>query len=160
MSYDDRTLVGVGGWLAFFVIVLAVFTPIRAALSMFELYSDPALADFFADRWPAVQAVEWALAAASVGGAWYLAWRLNQEGDWSTVRVVVAGVWLLGLGVLVVELLAVSLLAALPIADLVAGTGIEFGRALFSCGLWTAYLLNSRRVANTFPKHVDADVFA
>ena len=154
--YDDRSLVGVGGWLAFFVIILAVLTPLRvlATLGM-DLYGDPAVASFYADSWGAIQAFEWSMAILTIGSGWFLAWRLMKVETWQTVRLVIAGIWLLSVGVTIVELLGVSLIGGLPIDKMVVGLGAELVRPFIFSALWTAYFLRSRRVANTYLRDPD-----
>ena len=149
--YDDRALVGVGGWLAFFVIILAVLTPLRvlATLGM-DLYSDPSVAAFYADNWGAIQAFEWAMALVTIGCSWFLAWRLMKVETWQTVRLVIGGIWLLSVGATIVELLGVSLIGGLPIDQMAAGLGFEMFRPIIFSALWTGYFLRSRRVANTY----------
>jgi hypothetical protein len=150
MSYDDRDLRGVGGWLAFLVIILAVLTPLRILVSTLQLYNDPTIAAAFGSRWALIQAIEIGLSVATVLFSWYLAWRLNAVEVWRTVQIVIAGLWILSLGTLAVEVLAVSLLGGLPLGAMLEAMTVEIVRGFVFSGIWTAYLLKSRRVANTY----------
>jgi hypothetical protein len=161
MSYDDRYLRGVGGWLAFLVIVLAVLTPLRVLVSTLQLYGDPEIAAAFGSRWALIQAIEIGLSVATVLFSWYLAWRLNAVEVWRTVQIVIAGLWILSLGTLALEVLAVSLIGGLPLGAMVEATMFEVVRGFVFAGIWTAYLLKSRRVANTYADRQEdvAEVF-
>ena len=162
MSYSDDQLRGGGGWLALLVIILAVFTPLRVAIDMFAIYSDPTIAAAFGSAWPAAQAFELTLAAVNVAGALYMAWRLNSVHEPKTVRIVIAGLWLLAVGLAVVEILAVSVLSGVSFGVILAGTGADLVRGVVFATIWTAYLLRSRRVANTYaaPDEEVSEVFA
>ena len=78
--------------------------------------------------------------------------RLSREKDWSTVENAIAALWISGpgasvaLGVLVPFIIFGK--ASLPDADIVPGL---LGSVIAS-SIWTAYLLKSRRVRNTFQK--------
>ena len=162
MAYDDSELRGIGGWLAFLIVVLAVFTPIRIVLETVGLYADPQIASAFGPRWPAVQAAEIAISAIAMIGAWFVAWRLNKVHNWQTIRIAIAGLWLLALGSTVLEYAAISLIGGIPIGALFEGSAMDVVRALVFASAWTAYLLRSRRVANTYsePEEAIGDVFA
>ena len=156
--YDDRALVGVGGWLAFFVIILAVFTPLRVLATIgLDLYGDPSVASFYADSWGAIQAFEWSVAIVTIASAWFLVWRLMKVETWQTVRLVIGGIWLLSVGLTFVELIGVSLIGGLPLGKMIAEIGAELVRPFFFSILWTAYFLRSRRVANTYVREPDQD---
>ena len=94
MAYTDPDGAGVGGWLAFFVLVMAVFSPLAAIImTASSLYGDGALAQLFPDRWGTIQLFEWAIAALGIGGCWYIAWRLNYVQVWRTVRITAFLAW-------------------------------------------------------------------
>jgi hypothetical protein len=157
MGYGDRTLVGVGGWLAFFCIVMGILTPIRVVVATAALYADPNIAYAFGERWAIIQGVEWALSIGTIAGAWYLVWRLMKVEVWQTVRIVIAGIWILGLAVPALEMLLASWLGGFSIAAVAAETGVELIRGLIFAVIWTAYFLRSERVANTYARGDDPD---
>ncbi len=82
----------------------------------------------------------------------YIVWRLFKIQTWSTVRVTIAGIWILCAASLFVEALGVSLIAGLPLATLLDGIGADLIRPLIFCSVWTGYFLASKRVANTYPR--------
>jgi hypothetical protein len=155
MGYGDRTLVGIGGWLAFFVIIMAVLTPLRTALNIAALFSQPETATIFGDRWPLVRGTEIALGLISVLGGWYLVWRLVKVELWQTVRIVIAGIWILGVGLTLLELLMISLVGGLSAEVVLASAGFAVIQPVIFATIWTAYFLRSERVANTYPRDAD-----
>lgn len=153
---DDRTLVGVGGWLAFFVISLAVLTPLAMiAGTAVNLYGDPAVASAFGERWAALQVFEWALSLLVVALALFMAWRLMKVQVWQSVRIVIAGIWFVGLGSLIVEALGVWLVGGLAFDVAFGAIAPELVRPILYGGVWTAYFLRSERVANTYAREPD-----
>ena len=158
MGYGDRTLVGIGGWLAFFVIVMAVLTPLRAAVDVTTLLSDPQTAAVFGDSWPLITRIEITIAVIGVLGAWFLVWRLVKFEHWKTVRIVIAGVWILGPALTVLELLIIVLVGGID-PSLVLGGGLLLAliQPVIFATIWTAYFLMSERVANTYLRDADPD---
>jgi hypothetical protein len=151
---------GVGGWLGFFVVALGLLSPGAGLVQMLGLYSDPAIASGFGTSWPLVQVVEWSLFALSVAGAWYLVWRLLNVQTRRTVHVVIAGIWLISVGGTLVEFGFVALGTGVAIGDLAAFGGSELVRPIIFCIVWTAYLLVSKRVANTYQDDPAVDSLA
>ena len=159
--YDDRTLVGVGGWLAFFVISLAVLTPLAMiGGTAANLYGDSAIAAAYGDRWTALQIFEWALSLLIIALAWYMAWRLMKVEVWQTVRIVIAGIWLLGIGSVILETLGVWLIGGLSLDLALGAIGPELIRPFIYGAIWTTYFLRSRRVANTYLRNADPNEIA
>ncbi len=158
MAFNDPGGAGVGGWLALFVIIMGVFTPLGVLFTTYgSLYGDPALIDFYRDAWGAIQLLEWGLALAIIAGCWFIVWRLNKVQVWRSVQITILGIWIIGLGSLVVEFAGIALLAGLPFAQLVQAAGPELIRPFVFGIIWTLYFLRSRRVANTYPRHADPD---
>lgn len=158
---DGDELRGVGGWLGFFVVVIAILSPLRLLVTgMNNLYGDPAVAAAYGNAWPILEAAEWAIMAIVLAGFWFITWRLLKVHNWRTVRITIAGIWLLAIGSLFIELLAVSLIAGIPVSDVSAGMTADMIQPLIFCTIWTAYFLRSKRVANTYPRHGEADEVA
>lgn len=150
MAYDERALRGVGGWLALFVIIMAVISPLRVAFNAYAIVSDPSVTAAYGKNAQLLIAFETALNVVSILGAWYLVWRLNKVQERGTVRVVIAGIWILGVGILLVDALVVVLVGSLDLGLVMGATGVELARSLIFSTVWTAYFLRSRRVANTY----------
>jgi len=155
MAFNDPGGDGVAGWLAFFVVVIGLLSPLRILISVYSgLYGDPAAASFFAEVWTRLQAFEWTMAALSIAGCWYIVWRLFNVQRWSTVRVTIVGIWLLGVGLLLVDSLGAALIAGISPGVVMAEIPPqELVQPLIFGSIWTAYFLLSKRVANTYPRH-------
>jgi hypothetical protein len=155
MAYDQRALVGVGGWLAFFVITLGLFSPLRAAFQIAGTISSAE--QFSATFGPLGQPLmifEILLMGVAVIGLIFLAWRLMVSTTWSTVRLTVAGLWLLGPVLGLVDVLVV-LAAGIEPTGLINAMAVPMVQTVVYAGIWTAYLLRSDRVANTYLRNND-----
>ncbi|MFN4097678.1 MAG: DUF2569 family protein [Sphingomonas sp.] len=143
---------GIGGWLAFFLVTLGVFTPIRLAATAYSFFADPQIAAAYGERWPALVTAELMLMAASVVAIAYLMWRFFMRRTWRTVQIAVAGIWAIAVGAMVLDTFIVALLGGIAIDILVQDSVADYLKALFYAVLWTTYLLRSTRVANTYPR--------
>ena len=153
---------GVGGWLALFVITLAVLRPLFTVTSI--------LADIaqMGARFPPAQArvltiFDIAECVTIVAGCEFLVWRLLRVPRWSTVRIVIAGLWLLALFPAFAELTAIPFVIRVSFQPLLRVLLAQHFRVAIYAGFWTAYLLRSSRVAETYPREPSearlADVF-
>ncbi|MDP9413322.1 MAG: DUF2569 domain-containing protein [Pseudomonadota bacterium] len=142
----DKRLEGVGGWLAFLVIGLLVLTPLRG-LSAFGQLS--LLADNEGVNLPQMVynievlkiALQVALAAAA-GAKLYGSRHIN------TVPFVIVLLWLAGPILNALDFIAVSWLLHEQVVN-----GQRVGAMTASvlwAALWTVYLLQSKRVQNTY----------
>jgi hypothetical protein len=149
---DDGELRGVAGWLAVFVVIVAVISPIVSVVRVYSaLYSDPLVAFGYADSWLAIQAFEWSLVAVCSLAAWFAAYRLVYVRNWMSVKIAIAIIWLIAIGGTAAELAGVAIITRLPV-DLIlqeGGIGLVVRPFIF-CLIWTTYLLRSERVANTY----------
>jgi len=154
METNDGEPRGVGGWLGFFVITIALLGPLRLVVTAsISLYGDPQVAAAYGATWPRIQMAEWAIIAGSLLVHWFVAWRLWKVHVWSSVRIALAGIWALAIGGTLLDLLAVSLIAGIPFDALAGATlGPKTVQPFFFCALWTAYFLRSERVANTYAR--------
>lgn len=152
MALDDKVGAGIGGWLAFFVVVIAFFTPaamVVAAAAALYGGIDGGIVDI---EGPTIEVFKWAIVALVTAGCWYIAWRLHKMKVWQTVRIAIAGLWIIAIGSTAADVIGISLITGVPIGWLLEGAVSEIVRPLAFAGLWTAYLLRSRRVANTYPR--------
>ena len=162
MSYGTRDdLAGIGGWLAFFVATLAVIGPIAGALgTVGNLYGNPQVATFFGRNWPTVQFLEWSVFAAGVAISWFVAWRLVRVRVWKSVRIAVAGLWAMAILPGLAEMVGISLISGMSVGSIAAGMGAQALRPLIYAAVWTAYLLRSVRVQNTYAYDADESELA
>jgi len=157
MANDDGELRGVAGWLGLFVVVIAILSPLRILITTYtSLHADPEVALAYGSLWDRLVLVEWIVSGSAVFLCWFIAWRLVARHVWSSVRIAIAGIWMLAVGYHAVEFGIVSLLTGIPIDALIEVSVAELIQPLFFGVLWTAYLLRSERVANTYPAGSDA----
>jgi hypothetical protein len=152
MAYDDGELRGIGGWLAFFLITLGVITPLRTVFAVASLTADSQIAANLGELRMPVLAFEWSLAAFSIAAAGVAVWHFFNVQHWRTVRFAIGVLWLFAALSLVVEPLGVSLLTGVALGEIISGAPAEFIQPLIYSSIWTAYLLKSERVANTYPR--------
>jgi len=154
MAYDTRALRGIGGWLAFFILTLTVFGPIGSVTqTMSDLYGNPAIADFYGANWGLLQAIELTVMAATIAASLFMGWRLYAVHNWQSVRIAIAGMWIAPLVGMLIDAAAVALVAGLPLGPLLSQLGGELFRPAVYAAIWTAYLLRSERVANTYERY-------
>lgn len=144
-----------GGWLAALLVMIGVIAPIFYGFSIwFALSAQAQLASFGAESLPIyrVQTVIWSLSLFKLLLAWSIAVAMLRFRTRATLRFAIAGIWLLCVGTGFIDWAAFSFVGWEP-----------FERPLwFMVLVWvtegvvmalpaTAYLLRSRRVADTYP---------
>ena len=139
---DTQQLRGIGGWLLFFLLTFAVFAPIRGGVEAFIEPETPA-----AD--PDTAMATWIGLGAYLVFTWAItAWFVFTR-RWSSVLTMIAVLWL-------ETLFNIASLAFLPGLDGAPAVGALIGfqavTAFVYPSVWTAYLLKSVRVANTYPR--------
>lgn len=159
-GYYHRPLAGIGGWLTFFLIIVGGIWPLRILIETISVSNDAEIAGFYADVWPLILGGSWALTAIQLGMCAYMFWRLVRVHTWRTVRIVVVLLWVANIAIPAADLLFIAAVADLPVGALVEGTAPELIRGPIFAALWTAYLLRSERVANTYTKPGEADEMA
>jgi hypothetical protein len=162
MGYADMDrpdLVGIGGWLKFFVFSMLVLSPLTVTARLaISLYGDPRVAAFYGERWIVAQVTEWSIIALSVGICWYVGYRLLRVRTRQTVRLAIAGIWTLGIPVILLEGVLIALIADRSVGDLVASLAPEFIRPTIFAVIWTGYFLRSQRVANTYADRTEDEL--
>lgn len=157
MDNDDARphLHGVGGWLGFFIFILGIASPARMLFqASANLAEVNAAAHLLGPRTETYVAISWALIIVSVAGSVFMAYRLLAVHRWSSVVIVVMGLWCLAILPTLVDLAASAFMfpgfagAAIPDALL------SIGKSCISATIWTLYLAKSKRVANTYVKDV------
>lgn len=146
----DRALVGMGGWLALFAFGAGAIAPLRIVRDLTEMMTvdDGAAAAQYGGLWTFILSAEWAIGVLTIAFCWFIVWRLLKVERWSTVRIVIAGTWFIGLGRGVIEMLLWSLL--LDSGEVIEELGPGTVGGFFYGVIWTAYFLRSRRVANSY----------
>jgi len=140
---------GVGGWLGFLIASLLVLSPLFSL--GFALLDDTA--DLYPElaqhpAWQSLTILSWTLVGISIAISFFAGWRLNFRHTASSVNIAIVSLWLIGPVRYLVEWVLLNSVVGIAIglqaylADIV--------RSLIWTVLWTAYLLRSRRVKNTY----------
>lgn len=144
-----RGTTGVGGWLAVLVFTIGALIPlaqIGTAISLFN--AEAALESYYDEAWPVYKASALIICALRAMTCLFVAKQLMYEKSPSTPRTAIIGIWV-ALGLLnVLSLAAFGILSPDP-ANLGAMAGTLFW-PLMLAAIATAYLLKSKRVADTY----------
>ena len=137
-------LVGVGGWLAFLVVSLSFIGPLvtlgRTATDIAEVErSNPGVSA--SSEWSSMVAMAWIYTAIYCIISIFAGYRLYNHHVPKTVQIVIACLWIAGPGLTIIGLILIGSDQA-AITDLV--------RSSITAGIWSAYLLISKRVKNTY----------
>jgi hypothetical protein len=149
---NKELLIGVAGWLRFLVIILLYISPLRAFGNTANEVTEterayPMLVDNTV--WENLLMVTWSITSLSILALIYAGICLRSVHHRSSVNIAIGVIWFVG------PICGILLQIA---ADSISGTNAEvgasevgalFGSALFAA-TWTAYLLLSKRVANTY----------
>ncbi|MCB2066536.1 MAG: DUF2569 family protein [Erythrobacter sp.] len=144
---------GVGGWLALLVAGLLVLGPLLSlGMTSGELgqaeYTNPQLVG--SPVWEQVKFITWIAWFTQAVLSVYAGYRLTRDFTPSAVRYAVAILWFNNIGI---NILSFGALALIPSLDATAAVGEMVGSLIAGvvpAGIWTAYLLRSKRVRNTY----------
>ena len=148
-------LTGVGGWLGLLIAGLIVLGPLRSVTSTINNISNAESANsalLTNQLWLNYKAavwVIWGIATTVSIGAGYCLYRIHLP---SSVRFAIISLWVIGPGALIADSAALYLAIFRPLnRPLDSGEllGMLVGSLVVS-GIWTAYLLKSVRVKNTY----------
>ena len=143
---------GVGGWLLTFVIIMAVISPAVSAIMVYvELYTGDAAYLPDLPEFNQLKLFTWILFAVDAAIGWFAAWRLVAIHNWRSVQIAIACIWIGSIGLLVVGFVGVMQITGLSFSEVMAASGPRgIVQPLIFSLIWTAYLLKSERVANTY----------
>lgn len=161
MAYDDE-LRGVGGWLAFFLVTLGIFTPGFIVITTLTGFADRDW-QIAAQMFPMLPVVDYICSAVTIALCWFAVYRFLRVYNWNTVRIGIATLWAVVFINVVVSSFAVTSITGVPFSLLMEQAGPAlFIRPLVYAGVWTAFLLNSVRVRNTYGQNDEetAEVFS
>ena len=148
----DDEMRGVKGWLLTFVIIIALVSPAWSAINVYrELYTGDAAYLPDTPMLSQVKSFGWALIAVRAALGLFAAWRLVMVQNWRSVQIAIVCIWLISLGGAIAEYVGISTITGASISDLMAENGPRAFLQAIGFGLiWTAYLLKSERVKNTY----------
>ena len=141
---------GVGGWLLLLILILTVFGPIWRAFRNFQKWEglNQTAGEYATTaEYGTLQVISWAgYAVATLIGlaAGLLLWKIHRP---LTVKIAIAAFWLMGPGIGLI----IYLVGLYAVGEPAALSDLQFLWApIASAVLWTAYLLKSKRVRNTY----------
>lgn len=153
---QPRELAGVEGWLYFFGISLFALGPlITVVMAAAELSK---LEDIYprsvgSSQWNSTIVAVWTATAIYCAISIFAGWRIFMRRVPATIPIVIACIWLMGPGLAVVVMMVAQDISGGGVTA--TDVGSYFGRPLVYCTIWTAYLLRSERVKNTYRGHND-----
>lgn len=159
MAYRDDHISGMRGWLLLFFLTLAAFQPLFLIFRILVSLGEGA--DLFSQSgWPLYVTALRILTATIVAASWLLAVRLWFFRNWRTIRIVIAGIWAINLGAGLFDLMATIAILGVEPGHALGSSLSGLVRGTLYCTVWTAYLLRSRRVANTYRRDSDDEKLA
>lgn len=141
-----------GGWLMLLVVGLALFAGGMALRIPAYFDPVPAVEAYYGERWVWLQAIFTISALVVVFGNFYLCLKLLTDFRWQTVRLTIAGLWLIFCARSMIMSLATGLVAGIDLVLVVRQTAGNLGLMTAFAAIWTVYLLRSKRVAETYPR--------
>ena len=105
MEYRLPEVHGVGGWLAFFLVTLGIFTPLRVGFDLFWTFSTPNL---FGEEVRMIRIIYGIGNGSIIAIAGFVTWRLLRVRNWRSVRIAVTGLWSVAIFPHAFEIIAMS----------------------------------------------------
>lgn len=145
---------GVGGWLALLIIVLTVLSPVANIVMVAKEFYDIEMenplvlhiSSYVHYKWFCWGAVLIASAISIAAG--YLLWKKH---EWKSVRLAIGALWIIGpFSVALVGLYFYVSFGSAMMSEFLKDVLGTFAKSVFWVVVWTAYLLRSKRVKNTF----------
>ena len=145
---------GIGGWLALLIVILTILSPLVKIVMLAKEFSEIEMgnplmllmAPYVQYKW-FCWGMAWIISALSIGVGCLL-WKKH---EWKTVRMTICFFWVL-------EPLAITLLGfylymsfgSEVLTELLRDLPRTLVKFIVWSGIWTAYLLKSKRVRNTY----------
>lgn len=152
----NEYLSGVGGWLYFLIISLMVLGPLKLIGQTYGSFADtldkyPQLANN--PQWQSIKLYSWCLIMVSVAFSITTGYKLWKNHERASVRFAIQNFFLIQpaitLGIYIMPAIVLGNINQLdPLSDPQALGGLI--GYLIMAGVWTTYLLKSKRVANTY----------
>lgn len=144
---------GVGGWLALLVVGLTILGPLLSfGMTSGEISSTerdyPELIGN--DLWEQIKAITWTALGIQVVITFTAGFRLTNAFRPSSVRFAIFALWFSGVGITVITFVLMANLSGFDSAAVEAELARGVVQGTITAGIWTAYLLLSKRVKNTY----------
>lgn len=154
-------LIGVRGWLFFFILTLMVFGPLRTLGETARNISDverayPTIVDLA--QWGHYKTAIWIAVLGYCIAIIWAGWSLKRHLIPSSVSAAIAVMWICPIALIAIDMYAAMAFLEMKASDyfskeIIAGM---IGGLVYA-GVWTAYLKLSRRVKNTYHTTITAD---
>lgn len=150
---EKRELHGVGGWLAFLVIGLMFLGPL---ISLGITASDLARMErdypnlMGNSDWKTLKILTWGGMVTQVAFTFTAGFRLSNSFNPASVRFAIFTLWFVAVGLPVAQFYAVTSFTRLDGDDIRSDLARWIGQSLLWAIIWTAYLVRSKRVKNTY----------
>lgn len=154
MAESSTESSGIGGWLAALLVAIGAVAPACYGYYIWSaLDAQAVLASYGAEALPlyGVQTVIWSLSLFKLALAWSVTGAMLRFRTRATLRFAIAGIWMLCVGTVFIDWAALSLTGEPAFAIPAWHVAIWIAEGLVLAIPATAYLLRSRRVANTYP---------
>ncbi len=144
---------GVGGWLLLLVIGMMILAPILGAGRIgtnIMLTEEQFSGVMFSDQWQSYKSLTWLVFIVMAAISFTAGWGLARKKDWSVVNHAKAALWITGPGALI---LLEVIVPAKAFGEMVAVDAQLIGTlfaSIIAATIWTAYLVKSKRVRNTY----------
>ena len=150
---------GVGGWMWLFLFgfgLVSAFSLIFGTAA--NLYGDSGVAQFYGDRWFAVQLGEWSIAAATLALIAYTIWRLFNDKRPRTVRLTIIAIPLVTLVFPIIEIVMVSVVGGVTLSAAATEVWPQLIQGTFYSAVWCTYFNVSKRVKNTYDRREEEEL--
>lgn len=153
-DFSPDSLKGVGGWLAFLIVILTVLSPVANIGMLAKEFHDIEMESpimlhisaYVQYKWFCWGAVLVASAISITAGC--LLWKKH---EWKSVRYTISVLWLIGpFSIVLVGLYFYMSFGTDMIGGFMKDMSGPFAKSIFWAIVWTAYLLKSKRVRNTY----------
>ena len=84
---------GVGGWLAFFLVTLGLFTPAFLIFTTVRDFSDPLLELAYGETLGTLRLAIWGLVLGTCLLAWFAVYRMLRVFTWKSVVITIVALW-------------------------------------------------------------------
>lgn len=159
----SREVKGVGGWLAFLMISLAILSPLR---NFFGFYVNVIVMEKVKHLagnplWTTYKVIVLVLMVLGCTLLILAAYRLWRDRVWRSVRFAIMAMWLAGVGLDALALVVLFCVFGGGFAMVAWQNGIQgvLSGMVFPV-IWTLYLLRSKRVRNTYRKESEIEEMA
>jgi Protein of unknown function (DUF2569). len=160
---EKTELKGVGGWLAFLVLSMALLSPAR---TLYGYYRDVVVTERNMGLagnpvWETYTTIVLILVVIGCLLFFLAAYRLYRQHVWRSVRFAIVAMWVACTGMDAIGMVALYFVFGGEFAVMIFQnvTG-ELIKGLVYPAIWTLYLLKSRRVRNTYRRETDMEELA